>query len=159
MYKYYLTQRGVAPGCQPKGFVSFADELAELTNGKRSYGWVGYDKPLTDEQIRDYELVPHSDTVRPREYKFFKGWHESGIRCYEDYAKPGDIVDQETIDYFLNTVPPHKFGKDYLQYGEPWSFATDDRGRCRDTWTTFYRKDYEWYYAGHCFSGQIKHQG
>ena len=159
MYKYYLTQRGIGPGCQPSGFVSFEDTDGELTTGKRCYGYVVYNAPLSEEQIRDYELIPHTESVYLREVKPFKGWRESGIQCYEDYVNPGDIVDWETIAYFRDVVPPHRLMPNYLQYGEAWDIAIGDDGVNHETWTTFYQDMGRWYYAGHCFTGEIKHRG
>ena len=65
MYRYYWTRRGIAPGCQPSGFVSFADvDNGKLTNGRRCYGYIDYKEPLTDRQVKDYELTPHTEEVQ-----------------------------------------------------------------------------------------------
>lgn len=61
LYGYYLTLRGPALGAMPEGSV------AMMTYDERTYhekvfarvmGWVGYTRPLTPEEVRDYELVP-----------------------------------------------------------------------------------------------------
>ena len=90
--------------------------------------------------------------------KTLQGWYNSGVRCYDDYVRPGDIVDEATVDYFRDTVPPHMMGRDYLQYGEAWDIAMGADGYNHETWTTFYRKDGVWYYAGHCFTGKIENK-
>ena len=56
-YRYYLTQRPPAPGAIPRGSkntVSF--DTKQEVDGLEAWGYVEYDKPLTDEQISDYEL-------------------------------------------------------------------------------------------------------
>ena len=64
LYRYYLTQRGISIGTQPNGFVSKLDtDGGELTNGRRCYGYVEYDRELTEQEIKGYELTPHSDKV------------------------------------------------------------------------------------------------
>lgn len=76
-------------------------------------------------------------------YRPFKGWHkfadETGKSSYTDYAKPGDIVDGETYDYFLNCLPPAAFGKGYLQMGEPFNHITTEAGGVVPTFLTFAR--------------------
>lgn len=65
LYRYYLTQRGISIGTQPNGFVSKLDtDCGELTNGRMCYGYVEYDRELTEQEVNDYELTPHSDKVR-----------------------------------------------------------------------------------------------
>lgn len=162
MHRYYLTQRGVAPGCQPKGFTSWEEILdGELTNGQRCYGYIDYDRELTQEDVTRYELTPHSAKVRLREYKPFDGWHkfsvETGKGNYYDYAQPGDIVDRETYDYFLNIMPPVTMERGYFQVGEPYSHAEDKAGRWRATFMTFAREGERYYYLGHCFAGEREH--
>lgn len=51
-YKYYMNERGVSPGAQPKGFTRFDEE----DKGGR-YGAIYYDHPLTEKEIADYELT------------------------------------------------------------------------------------------------------
>lgn len=51
MYKYYMNERPLGIGAQPKGFVSFDEEDV----GGR-YGAIYYDRPLTQKELEDYEL-------------------------------------------------------------------------------------------------------
>ena len=60
IYTYTFRTRGLSPGAQPKGFVS--DNPSE---GK--FGSVSYDRPLTEKEIRDYELVPVNKSIPPPE--------------------------------------------------------------------------------------------
>lgn len=65
MHRYYMTRRSVAPGAQPKGFASWQEtEGGKLTNGSRCYAFVDYARELSPEEIEEYELTPHSDSVQ-----------------------------------------------------------------------------------------------
>ena len=67
-YRYYLTQRGVAPGCQPSGFTNWEDTPnGILTNGAKCYGFIEYERELTEREVKDYELTPHSNAVHLQE--------------------------------------------------------------------------------------------
>ena len=53
VYRYYLTQRPPSLGTHPKGACNI------VSHGKKIdgvWGYVEYRHPLTDKQIRDYEL-------------------------------------------------------------------------------------------------------
>ena len=52
MFKYYMNERPLGIGCQPKGFVSFDEDDA----GGR-YGSILYDRELTEQEVKDYELT------------------------------------------------------------------------------------------------------
>ncbi len=165
LYRYYLTQRGISIGTQPNGFVSKLDtEGGELTNGRRCYGYVEYDRELTEQEIKMYELTPHSKTVRLRENKPFSGWDDfaekTGKTSYDDYCKPGDIVDEETYNYFLNILPPLTMRRGYFQVGEPYSTRIDEKtGKYRETWPTFKYDGERYYYLGNCFAGEEVEHG
>lgn len=92
------------------------------------------------------------------EYKPFKGWHDfserTGKHNYYDYAKPGDEVDEETYNHFLDILPPVTMKHGYFQVGEPYSHREDDEGRWRATWATFIQEGDKYYYLGHCFAGE-----
>lgn len=60
MYRYYLTQRGPGPGCQPAGVIKIEDfgtkkHIKEMD--WKVWGYVEYDAPLNQKQIEDYELI------------------------------------------------------------------------------------------------------
>ena len=77
------------------------------------------------------------------EYRPLKGWEafaeKTGKESYTDYAKPGDVVDGETYDYFLNCLPPAAFGKGYIQMGEAYNHIALDDGRVVATFLTIAR--------------------
>ena len=163
-YRYYLTQRSIAPECQPCDFMSWEEtQGGELTNGKRCYGFVDYSRELSQEEVDDYELTVHTDEIRLREYKTFDGWHKfaerTGKANYHEYAKPGDIVDRETYNYFLEILPPVTMERGYFQVGEPYSTEQAENGIWKETWATFAKDGDKYYYLGHCFAGERKHRG
>lgn len=65
MYRYYMTQRPPMPGAQPRD--GLVDILPLDKNnsipflGKGAYAILFYSRPLTDEEIRDYELFPYEE--------------------------------------------------------------------------------------------------
>lgn len=51
-YKYTYKTRGFSPGCQPKdGFIKFENDI------NHEFGVIKYNRPLTSEEIENYELV------------------------------------------------------------------------------------------------------
>ena len=65
LYRYYLTQRPPAPGAIPRGSkntVSF--DTKQEVDGLEVWGYVEYDKPLTEQQISDYELTELTDDLK-----------------------------------------------------------------------------------------------
>lgn len=76
--------------------------------------------------------------------KTYKGWNGSG-KNLDKYLSPGDAVDQEMYDYFLEVLPPVCFGSTYVQMGEPCDHGGPE-GRAR--FDTIVRKDGEWVFVG-----------
>ena len=67
MYKYYLTQRGPGPGCQPKGCnitcdYGFKKHVEEI--GCNAWGYVEYKNRLTVKEISDYELIEINEEIK-----------------------------------------------------------------------------------------------
>lgn len=61
------------------------------------------------------------------ELKTIEGWHKSGCNSWDEYCKPGDMVDQGVADYFLDILPPRIMTRDYFQVGEPHSHAINPK--------------------------------
>ena len=65
MYRYYCLYRPPMPGAIPRGVSNIMafDERKHVDEIQReAYGYVEYDKPLTPQQVVQYELaVPISD--------------------------------------------------------------------------------------------------
>lgn len=88
--------------------------------------------------------------------KSIDGWELSPQCSWDDYAKPGDLVDESVYDYFLNILPPRSMGYGYLQVGEPYSHRFNPRtDRFEATYATFVGAEKGKYrYCGNCFVGQ-----
>jgi hypothetical protein len=61
MYRYFLTERPVSPGCQPNNFSyseSWDEKLSIENQGitRMCWGWVDYEDKLNQKDIDDYEL-------------------------------------------------------------------------------------------------------
>lgn len=82
-------------------------------------------------------------------------WSAAGD--FEKAAKPGDLVDEEIVEEFVNCLPPTTLRGDLVQAGEPYSHQYDpETDRWKATYTTFAKVDGEWTYCGKCFVGKTK---
>lgn len=87
--------------------------------------------------------------------KTMAGWYDSGLPTFEDYAQPGDLVEQDIVDHFVNSVPPILMRESCTQAGEAYSIAMDDNGKYRETYTTFHKTaGTVWKFDGYCFKGE-----
>lgn len=100
--------------------------------------------------------------------KTIEGWHESACGSWDEYCKPGDLVDEGVADYFLDILPPRTMRKGYFQVGEPYSSAVNpETMKSCGIYSTFVRVEKGvWEYKGHCFPGSLievgqykKHEG
>ncbi|ANU48480.1 hypothetical protein ADH76_10195 [Enterocloster clostridioformis] len=64
-YKYYSTQRPVGPGTYPepkenpaRALHNFHEKEFVPEIGRSAWGYVEYDRPLKNEDVSGYELVP-----------------------------------------------------------------------------------------------------
>ena len=86
-----------------------------------------------------------------------KDWHESGLD-FSRFAKPGDKVAEEIVEYFLGCVPPETHTANLIQCGEPSSDAWCSYRRATlPTYSTFIRTgvindEGQWVYLGDRFS-------
>ena len=92
--------------------------------------------------------------------KTLDGWRASGISSFQDYCRPGDIVDETIVEYFVDSVPPHLTRASCTQAGESYSLEKDPKtGKYRNTWTTFHREEGSlWRFDGACFTGENVHR-
>ena len=91
--------------------------------------------------------------------KTAQGWKASGVHTFGEYCKPGDLVDDEIVEHFVESVPPHLMRSSCTQAGEAYSSELDpETGKYRATWTTFHKEGDVWIYDGECFSGQNVHR-
>ena len=65
-------------------------------------------KEASDETLRVNfcEFMLEQDILNPR--KTMEEWDEVGA-IFDDYAKPGDLIDRPIYDYFLGVMPPAMF--------------------------------------------------
>lgn len=70
---------------------------------------------------------------------------------FSDDFNPGDRVDDEIYEHFLNVLPPLTNKKNMLQVSEPYGW--DEKGR--STYTTFTHDGISWIYRGHCVKNQV----
>lgn len=60
MIRYYCLYRPPMPFAVPKGFknsMAFDEKIFVQEIGREAWGWVEYEKPLTPQQVDDYELA------------------------------------------------------------------------------------------------------
>lgn len=120
----------------------------------------GDDEKLSPQQQLDIlELVWEERGKITGKYpvKTYKGWQESGLRTFEDYCFPGDVVDGEIVEHFVNSVPPVFMRSTCTQAGAPYSHEKDEQGVYRPTYATFHRitdNGSLWRFDGYCFCGR-----
>lgn len=69
--------------------------------------------------------------------------------------KPGDVVDEQTVDRIVLELLPTTYRDDLRQAGEAYSRAIDpDTERPADTHMTFAKEGDHWIYCGLCFAGK-----
>lgn len=97
--------------------------------------------------------------MRAMAIKTLKEWQESDSRDWCEYCQPGDEIDREAYDYFLNVLPPRTLEYGYFQVGEPHSHRQDKDGKVKATYPTFGESEHEdgskkYLYLGNCFAGK-----
>lgn len=82
--------------------------------------------------------------------KTFTMWQASGVSL-DKFLQVGDRTDQEMFDYFLNVLPPRRYGQTYVQLGEPSDEGPDYRPR----YDTITKHDGCWVYVGPRATGDV----
>lgn len=84
--------------------------------------------------------------------KTYAGWQASGFHAFSDYCFPGDKVDEEMVEYFVNSVPPVLTLSFCTQGGEAWDYKPDGKNGNRPTYITFHDLGGGyWQFDGYCF--------
>jgi hypothetical protein len=84
--------------------------------------------------------------------KTYKVWQASGLPSFEDFCFPGDKVDDDMVQHFVDSVPPVLMLSFCTQGGEPYSSEVDERGASRPTYITFHDLGGGyWQFDGYCF--------
>ena len=79
---------------------------------------------------------------------------------YLDALVPGDLVEENVIDDFLNMLPPACMRSNCFQMGEPHSIRVDENGEERTTFATFKKIAEDiWEFCGDCFRGENQERG
>ena len=85
--------------------------------------------------------------------KTYQQWTETN-KHLNSFLMPGDDVDEEMANYFLNVLPPRTMKPDLIQIGEPNDeFRTED-GKIHLIYATLKKVENTWIYAGTCFAGK-----
>lgn len=87
-----------------------------------------------------------------KEIKTYKGWINSDADTIDKYLNPGDLVDEEMYNYFLNILPPLVLDKYYLQVGGACDYVSGNY-----TYVTFIFENGNWIYKGECHKNQATH--
>lgn len=87
--------------------------------------------------------------------KNMEDWYKSNVGDFDKFCKPGDVVAQDIVDEFENSMPPVTFHQNFIQSGEPYSHELDkEDNKFKATYTTFEKENGYWIYKGVCFKGK-----
>lgn len=123
----------------------------------------GDDFKLNPEQQRkvlEFVQAERKKITEGKTVKSLDGWRKSGLRTWEEYCKPGELVTEDIVDEFANSVPPKTFRNGFVQAGEAYDTQPDKNDVFRNTYITFtyHGKDGAgrslWRFEGYCFAGQ-----
>lgn len=111
------------------------------------------------ENLDEYEYVLFDTYELSKEYydsivkpKTIEDWNKSKEDYFDKFFKPGDIVGQDVVEYFVNALPPITFRDDFIQAGEPYSNQIDPEDKkFKATYITFEKGEDNWIYKGNCF--------
>lgn len=95
--------------------------------------------------------------MNKKKLKTIEGWQNSDCNSWDEYCKPGDLVDEGVANYFLDIMPPLVMRTGYFQVGEPYSIAVNPKNmqRC-ETYATFFNVGGGiWEYRGCCFPNEL----
>ena len=122
-------------------------KLQEVLNGDNVKLTAQQRLEILEEVREDWRRITDQHSV-----KTYEGWHESGLPSFEDYCFPGDKVDDDMVQYFVDSVPPVLMLSFCTQAGEPYSIELDEQGVKRPTFATFHDLGGGyWQFDGYCF--------
>lgn len=100
-----------------------------------------------DKAKSEYDLYVKTKTM--------KDWHNSNATYSDDFFKAGDIVSEDIVNDFLNSVPPITHYETFIQAGEPYGERLDtEDNKWKETYTTFEKEAAHWIYKGNCFKNK-----
>lgn len=152
-YRYYLTQRPISIGTIPSEKeldgnleirrVSFDEKQDVPDSSMKAYGFVEYDKPLSDNLTSDYELIPHIRYTQPMTMYYLRNtvpaprFHNNEFG--QDIEPTGEYMSQDTLAEKRDPgsrLHDWEYGKirfqqplfiDYEGDGEGWKKALSDK--------------------------------
>ena len=92
--------------------------------------------------------------------KTYQEWLKTD-KNFCDFVEPGNEVDEEMVNYFMNVLPPVNMSFGYLQAGGAYNHVVVD-GKWTATYITFAKEDGKWIYKGCCTPGSkenVKNSG
>ena len=131
MYRYFSTQRPVSPGTFPKKLGCVISDYPQKIYidgmGFSAWGHIDYDEPLTDEEVKNYELKPAKyefnvkfnpeNEQMVRIHSLFKRWCEY---VKEDGSKPfADYTIEQFFEVMMQVGSFHTINRqiESLEYG------------------------------------------
>lgn len=119
-----------------------------------------------EQQLKILEFVrtERRKIVEKETVKSLGGWRKSGLRAWEEYCRPGELVTEDIVNGFANSVPPTTFTNGFVQAGEAYDGQPDEDGIWRNTYVTFTYHGKNgagqplWLYNGYCFAGETKNR-
>ncbi|MEG0985022.1 MAG: hypothetical protein RSK76_01460 [Clostridia bacterium] len=153
LYRYYTLYRPPMPGAVPKEGLkrAYGYDTRQLVIpiNKWAWGYVEYDRPLSDKEISVYELSPERTIIT------MDNWPER----WESVA-PGTEISEDVYNEMLNVLPPiyiragHSTYFSGFQMGEPQDHREGANGKWRARYLTFISARGRYYYAGIHFLGE-----
>ncbi len=117
LHRYYSTQRPVGPGTYPKvhgnepvNIVNFDDREFQTDINRAAWGYLEFERSLTDKQVDDYELVKGPVIAKPFVEAVERGVRElTGEHILSDGTelREGDIVEYTRPGTLLSASSKH----------------------------------------------------
>lgn len=105
--------------------------------------------------VRSERYINFINSLEEKHIKTLDEWHESTAKTFTDFCKPGEIVDQNIVDYFSNSLSPICSGENFVQAGGAFDHILDkDDNLIKPLYTTFEKENGHWLYKGNCFKGK-----
>lgn len=117
-FKYYLKALRPLFGAVPSGYVH-AEKFENAVRIPRQgyvFGTVIYNKPLTDELVRIYDLKPDKNNPQPEDNTAAAVSNAEIIACIDDYAVDADVAtDVEIENEINNRLAEEKKRQDFIK--------------------------------------------
>ena len=105
MYSYLMPYRPAGPGAQPKGGLSFIEDMNYPETGY--YAKLHYDRELSEDELRSYELVP-AIAPDPVGYRGFVIDYMPRQRMYAVYWENDFFAKRNNVVAYVDSVDEAK---------------------------------------------------